>query len=84
MSIRLAFADTILRFLNSLPEALVPASLHSKCVSATDRDDAFEVNSSLQSLRRTDLMYLKILDDLPPVSVNVRIKNFAASGCFPF
>ena len=43
LSIRLAFADTILRFLSSLPEALVPASLHSRCVSATDRDDAFEV-----------------------------------------
>jgi phosphatidylinositol-bisphosphatase len=41
--IRLAFADTLLRFLNSLPEAVVPASLHSRCVCATDRDEAFEV-----------------------------------------
>jgi hypothetical protein len=41
--IRLAFADTLLRFLNSLPEAVVPASLHSRCVRAKDRDEAFEV-----------------------------------------
>lgn len=41
--IRLAFADTLLRFLNSLTEAVVPAAVHSRCRHAIDRDEAFEV-----------------------------------------
>jgi phosphatidylinositol-bisphosphatase len=39
----LAFAVTLLRFLESLAEPIVPASLHMQCLEMNSRDEAFEV-----------------------------------------
>ncbi|KAF5384264.1 hypothetical protein D9615_003431 [Tricholomella constricta] len=41
--VALAFAMTLLRFLDSLIDPVVPASLHSRCVQMTSRDEAFEL-----------------------------------------
>ena len=38
-----AFSITLLRFLESLAESIVPVSLHSRCLEMNDRDEAFEV-----------------------------------------
>jgi hypothetical protein len=39
----LAFAQTLLQFLDSLPEPLIPVSLHARCAQIKSRDEAFEV-----------------------------------------
>ncbi|KAL5507754.1 hypothetical protein ACEPAH_5372 [Sanghuangporus vaninii] len=42
----LSFAGTLLRFFQSLPSSVIPASLQERCALITDRDEAFEVLSS--------------------------------------
>ncbi|KAF9531074.1 Endonuclease/exonuclease/phosphatase [Crepidotus variabilis] len=44
---RLAFASTLLRLLNSLPEAVIPSHLHPRCLEMSNRDEAFEVLDEL-------------------------------------
>ncbi|KAJ7672386.1 DNase I-like protein [Mycena polygramma] len=39
----IAFGETLLRLLESLPEPLVPVYLHQQCVEMTSRDEAFEL-----------------------------------------
>ncbi|TBU57913.1 DNase I-like protein [Dichomitus squalens] len=39
----LAFADTLLRLLESLTDPVIPSSLHAKCAQITSRDEAFEI-----------------------------------------
>lgn len=39
----IAFSITLLRFLGSLAEPVVPVSLHPKCLETINRDEAFEV-----------------------------------------
>jgi len=43
--VSLAFASSLLRFLDSLEDSIVPTSLHGRCVEMTNRDEAFEVRS---------------------------------------
>jgi len=43
----LAFAATLLRFLESLAEPIVPVSLHLQCLETSSRDEAFEILDSL-------------------------------------
>ncbi len=42
-SVSIAFGDTLVLLLNSLPEFIVPRDLHGRCLAAASRDDAFEV-----------------------------------------
>ena len=46
----LAFSITLLRFLESLAESIVPVSLHPRCLEMNDRDEAFEVWSMSYSI----------------------------------
>lgn len=39
-----ALGYTLLQLLESLPEPVVPVSLHGRCIAAATRDAAFEVN----------------------------------------
>ncbi|KAJ6457770.1 DNase I-like protein [Mycena vitilis] len=39
----IAFGETLLRLLESLPEPLVPVYLHQQCAEMTSRDEAFEL-----------------------------------------
>jgi len=43
----LAFAITLLRFLESLAEPIIPVSLHPQCLEMSNRDDAFELLDAL-------------------------------------
>jgi len=43
----LAFSITLLRFLESLAEPIVPVSLHPRCLEMNDRDEAFELLDAL-------------------------------------
>ncbi|KAF9552113.1 DNase I-like protein [Agrocybe pediades] len=45
--IPLAFATTLLQFLDSLVDPVIPASLHAQCVEMTNRDEAFELLDAL-------------------------------------
>jgi hypothetical protein len=40
-------AAVLLAFLRSLPESVVPLSLHQRCVESTSRDEALEVRHNL-------------------------------------
>jgi len=42
-SLALAFAQTLLQFLDSLSEPVVPVSLHARCAQTNSREEAFEV-----------------------------------------
>jgi inositol polyphosphate 5-phosphatase INPP5B/F len=43
-------AAVLLMFLRSLPESLVPFSLHQRCAEVTNRDEAFDVRVILDSI----------------------------------
>jgi len=43
----LAFSITLLRFLESLAESIIPVSLHPQCLEMNDRDEAFELLDGL-------------------------------------
>ncbi|KZT05009.1 DNase I-like protein [Laetiporus sulphureus 93-53] len=45
-----AFADTLLQFLASLPEAVFPTALHARCGQVTSKEDAFELLDQLPSV----------------------------------
>ncbi|KAJ3502590.1 hypothetical protein NLJ89_g8815 [Agrocybe chaxingu] len=45
--ISVAFASTLLRFLDALPEPIIPASLHPQCIDMSNRDEAFELLDAL-------------------------------------
>ncbi|KAF5365199.1 hypothetical protein D9758_005326 [Tetrapyrgos nigripes] len=45
-TVLVAFGETLRQLLDSLTECLIPVSLHAQCVSATDRDEAFEALDS--------------------------------------
>ncbi|KAF8152980.1 DNase I-like protein [Crassisporium funariophilum] len=45
--IPLAFAVTLLRFLDSLADPIIPASLHPQCLQTSNRDEAFELLDDL-------------------------------------
>ncbi|KAJ7243583.1 Endonuclease/exonuclease/phosphatase [Mycena haematopus] len=38
-----AFGETLIRFLDSLPEPLIPVEFHAQCSEVTDRGEAFEM-----------------------------------------
>jgi inositol polyphosphate 5-phosphatase INPP5B/F len=57
--------------LDSLTECLVPSTLHAQCVSAMNRDEAFEVWFPCLSVPILLTVILKALDSFPPVTVNV-------------
>ncbi|EEB91796.1 hypothetical protein MPER_09788 [Moniliophthora perniciosa FA553] len=42
-----AFGETLLQLLASLPEGVIPTALHSQCAQATNRDEAFEILDAL-------------------------------------
>ncbi|CCL99367.1 uncharacterized protein FIBRA_01385 [Fibroporia radiculosa] len=46
----LAVADTLLRFLASLPEPIFPTPLHQRCVEITSKEEAFELLNELPSV----------------------------------
>ena len=71
----MAVAQTLLQLLDSLLESVVPPSLQARCAQITSRDEAFEVCSLFFSHARS-LHYLKLLDELPSVSVNVSSISF--------
>jgi len=48
-SLALAFAQTLLQFLDSLSEPIIPVSLHASCAQSTNRDEAYEVLDELPS-----------------------------------
>lgn len=48
-TIKIAFGETMVRFLDSLVEPVVPSQLHSKCLQVVDRDEAFEVLNEFPS-----------------------------------
>lgn len=63
----------LLELLDSLPEPVVPASLHLQCTLMTSRDEAFEVCCLYIvcfRLRYDDASH-QLLDAFPPYSVNV-------------
>ncbi|KAF8816327.1 DNase I-like protein [Phlegmacium glaucopus] len=72
----LAFAITLLRFLESLAEPIVPVSLHPQCLEMSNRDEAFE-SSCGYLIFCFHFFFLdgdaQLLDALPPASVNVWI-----------
>ncbi|KAF9484055.1 DNase I-like protein [Pholiota conissans] len=45
--IPIAFAATLIAFLNSLTESIIPATLHQRCLDMTNRDEAFELLDEL-------------------------------------
>jgi len=45
----LAFAQCLLQLLESLPEPIVPVTLHQKCAQISGRDEAFELLDELPS-----------------------------------
>ncbi|KAK7460941.1 hypothetical protein VKT23_008869 [Stygiomarasmius scandens] len=45
-TVLVAFGETLLQLLDSLTECIVPSSLHSQCISPTNRDEAFEALDS--------------------------------------
>lgn len=45
--LKVAFASVLLGLLESLPDSIIPASLHNRCVEMTSRDEAFEVRHSI-------------------------------------
>ncbi|KAH8102042.1 DNase I-like protein [Cristinia sonorae] len=45
----LAFATCLLEFLDSLPESVIPSSMHPRCAQVTDREQAFELLDDLPS-----------------------------------
>ncbi|KJA23929.1 hypothetical protein HYPSUDRAFT_136984 [Hypholoma sublateritium FD-334 SS-4] len=45
--ISVAFASTLLAFLESLPESIIPAPLHRRCLEMASRDEAFELLEEL-------------------------------------
>lgn len=49
LSLALAFVQTLLQFLDSLPEPLIPVSLHARCAQINSRDEAFEFLDELSS-----------------------------------
>ncbi|KAF7343256.1 Inositol polyphosphate 5-phosphatase OCRL-1 [Mycena venus] len=53
----IAFGQTLVRLLDSLPEPLIPVQLHPRCIEITSRDEAFEL--------------LTTVDAFPPATVNV-------------
>ncbi|KAJ7023466.1 DNase I-like protein [Mycena alexandri] len=42
-AVPIAFGETLLRLLDSLPEPLVPVALHARCAEMASRDEAFEM-----------------------------------------
>ena len=53
-----SFADTLVRFLDSLVDSIMPAHLHVRCLEMTNRDEAFEVCPfSLRSSSNLALSY---------------------------
>ncbi|PPR03410.1 hypothetical protein CVT24_012705 [Panaeolus cyanescens] len=46
-SIARSFATALVEFLNALPEPLIPATLHSRCLEMSNRDEAFELLDSV-------------------------------------
>ncbi|KAI3614190.1 oculocerebrorenal syndrome of lowe [Moniliophthora roreri] len=76
-----AFGETLLQLLASLPEGVIPTALHNQCAQATNRDEAFEVRTI--SFCPTPLTQAKqILDALNPESVNVWISVTALLSHF--
>ncbi|KAF8065021.1 DNase I-like protein [Lyophyllum atratum] len=47
--VALAFATTLIRFLDSLVDPIVPVSLHPRCAQMTSRDEAFELLDAFPS-----------------------------------
>lgn len=46
-TVALAYGEALLQFLDSLTEPVIPWVLHPRCALARDREDAFEVGTSL-------------------------------------
>ena len=80
-----AFAATLLRFLDSLTDPVVPPSLHPSCTQMTSRDEAFEVCCLFLfsfTQRKEPIFFPQLLDAFPPPSVNVNIIPLAFGlGC---
>jgi phosphatidylinositol-bisphosphatase len=78
----LAFAQTLLQLLDSLPEPVIPISLHARCAQATSRDEAFEVcQQQPYCCTIFDDLIQQLLDELPSEAVNVKqILNHYAKG----
>ncbi|KZS88555.1 DNase I-like protein [Sistotremastrum niveocremeum HHB9708] len=55
-TLALAFGETLMQFLNSLSEPLIPWSLHGECVNATTRDMAFAIIHEMTSYSASSLV----------------------------